>query len=151
MTNVAKHACTRGILVPQTGIEPDSPALEGGLLTTGPSGKSLHQHFKIWKPISVWNYAQRRFRKAKEWTFFDMGETGVCAYTKGLIRCQYEKIQACLEVTIRFGKTRWSLGSERGWGQQNAVRVSGRHSRVCVQRPSQERWKCVFSSPGSIL
>ena len=29
-----------GILVPQPGIEPVSPALEGGFLTTGPPGKS---------------------------------------------------------------------------------------------------------------
>ena len=29
-----------GILVPQLGIEPLSPALEGGFLTTGPPGKS---------------------------------------------------------------------------------------------------------------
>ena len=30
-----------GILVPRPGIEPASPALEGGFLTTGPPGKSL--------------------------------------------------------------------------------------------------------------
>ena len=30
-----------GILVPQPGIKPMSPALEGGFLTTGPPGKSL--------------------------------------------------------------------------------------------------------------
>ena len=29
-----------GILVPQPGIEPTSPALEGGFLTTGPPAKS---------------------------------------------------------------------------------------------------------------
>ena len=29
-----------GILVPQPGIEPTPPALEGGVLTTGPPGKS---------------------------------------------------------------------------------------------------------------
>ena len=33
------EAC--GILVPWTGIEPVSPALEGGFLTTGPPEKSL--------------------------------------------------------------------------------------------------------------
>ena len=32
-----------GILDPQPGIEPTSPALEGGLLTTGLPGKS-HNH-----------------------------------------------------------------------------------------------------------
>ena len=32
-----------GTLVPPPGIEPASPALEGGLLTTGPPGKS-HNH-----------------------------------------------------------------------------------------------------------
>ena len=30
------------ILLPQPGIEPMSPALEGGFLTTGPTGNSLH-------------------------------------------------------------------------------------------------------------
>ena len=30
------------ILVPQPGMEPMSPALKGGFLTTGPPGKSLH-------------------------------------------------------------------------------------------------------------
>ena len=29
-----------GILAPQPGIEPVPPALEGGVLTTGPPGKS---------------------------------------------------------------------------------------------------------------
>jgi len=31
----------RGILVPRPGIEPMSPSLEGGFLTTGPPRKSL--------------------------------------------------------------------------------------------------------------
>ena len=34
-----------GILVPRPGIEPESPALEGGFLTTGPPGKSLYVCF----------------------------------------------------------------------------------------------------------
>ena len=33
-----------GILVPQSGIEPASPALKGRFLTTGPPGKSLVSH-----------------------------------------------------------------------------------------------------------
>ena len=32
-------AAVRGILVPGPGTEPASPALQGGLLTTGPPGK----------------------------------------------------------------------------------------------------------------
>ena len=39
------EAC--GILVPWPGIEPTSPALEGGFLTTGPSGKSLPFNFVL--------------------------------------------------------------------------------------------------------
>ena len=35
-----------GILVPQTGIEPASPALQGRFLTTGPSGKPLNLRFE---------------------------------------------------------------------------------------------------------
>ena len=34
-----------GILVPRPGIEPASPALEGGFLTTGPPGKSPGKEF----------------------------------------------------------------------------------------------------------
>ena len=34
-----------GILVPRPGIEPESPALEGGFLTTGPPKKSLQGPF----------------------------------------------------------------------------------------------------------
>ena len=35
-----------GILAPQPGIEPTSPAFEGGFLTTGTPGKSLESLFK---------------------------------------------------------------------------------------------------------
>ena len=35
-----------GIIAPQPGIEPSSPALEGKVLTTGPPGKSLNDLFK---------------------------------------------------------------------------------------------------------
>ena len=38
---------TCGILVPPPGIEPSSPALEGGFFTTGPPGKSLNSHFFV--------------------------------------------------------------------------------------------------------
>ena len=40
-TTQSRLSCseTRGILVPQPGIEPESSALEDGFLTTGPSGK----------------------------------------------------------------------------------------------------------------
>ena len=36
-----------GILVPQSGIEPTSLALEGRFLTTGPRGKSHYWHFEV--------------------------------------------------------------------------------------------------------
>ena len=34
-------------LVPEPGIEPMCPALQGGFLTTGPSGKSLDGYFRM--------------------------------------------------------------------------------------------------------
>ena len=37
----AELPCAWGILVPQPGIKPKSPALGGRFLTTGPPGKSL--------------------------------------------------------------------------------------------------------------
>ena len=37
------EAC--GILAPRPGIKPVPPALEGEVLTTGPSGKSLFSQF----------------------------------------------------------------------------------------------------------
>ena len=36
-----------GLLIPWPGIEPASPALEGGFLTTGPLGKSLSDLFHV--------------------------------------------------------------------------------------------------------
>ena len=48
---VAPKAC--GILIPQPGTEPVSPALEGGFLTTGPPGKSLHSN--SWKNLGEKN------------------------------------------------------------------------------------------------
>lgn len=46
---------TRGTLVPQPGLEPKSPALEGGLLTPGPRGKSLLLHLCFTLPgSSLW-------------------------------------------------------------------------------------------------
>ena len=35
----------RGILFPQSGVEPGSPALQDVFLTTGPPGKSLNLFF----------------------------------------------------------------------------------------------------------
>ena len=42
-------SAAREILVPRPGMEPTSPALEGGFLTTGPPGKSCSLYF----PASV--------------------------------------------------------------------------------------------------
>ena len=42
-----------GILAPQPGIEPESPALEGGFLTTGSPGK-LRIHYFLMAPGSPW-------------------------------------------------------------------------------------------------
>ena len=48
---VAAHGLTcpgaGGILVPQPGVEPASPALEGRLFTPGPPGKSQYNQIKI--------------------------------------------------------------------------------------------------------
>ena len=52
-TRLSTHACelshsvAHGILVPQPGIEPTSPELEGGFLITGPQGK--FQRVLIWE------------------------------------------------------------------------------------------------------
>ena len=42
---VLSFSAACGILVPQPGIEPTSPALQGGLLTTGSPGKSRKGNF----------------------------------------------------------------------------------------------------------
>ena len=42
-----RYSMTGGILVPQPGIEPSFPALEGKFLTTGPLAKCLHVSFRI--------------------------------------------------------------------------------------------------------
>ena len=51
----------RGILVPPPGIEPSSPALQGGFLTTGPPGKSLHTGFEgSWRSIKSVSFGVRQ-------------------------------------------------------------------------------------------
>ena len=45
-----------GILVPQPGIEPTSPALAGGFLTTGPPGKSQDFYFQEVNFINIFLY-----------------------------------------------------------------------------------------------
>ena len=47
-----------GILVPQPGIQPASPALEGRFLTPGPPGKSLFSLFCLVKPHSCFKVQQ---------------------------------------------------------------------------------------------
>ena len=38
-------SCSCGILFPRSGIKPESPALQGGFLTTGPPEKLLTVYF----------------------------------------------------------------------------------------------------------
>ena len=47
-------SAARGILVPQPGIEPKSPTLEGGFFTTEPPGKSLMSLFNQLNIITNW-------------------------------------------------------------------------------------------------
>ena len=55
-----------GILVPRPGIKPTSPALEGGLLTTGPLGKSLVYDFMkyLFSALELLNLGYFREREA---------------------------------------------------------------------------------------
>ena len=45
-------------LIPRPGIEPLSPVLAGGFLTTGPPGKSPHLHFENTALAIVWSVEQ---------------------------------------------------------------------------------------------
>ena len=49
-------ACRILLIVPEPGIEPEFPALEGGFLTTGPPRKSLYYLFVFLR--SRWHTAQ---------------------------------------------------------------------------------------------
>ena len=44
-----------GILVPQSGIEPTSPALEWGFFTTGPPGRSQDNFYMHWETNYSWD------------------------------------------------------------------------------------------------
>ena len=54
-----------GILVPQPGIEPMSPALQGRFLTTGPPGKSLALLLSDHKSFWFWVESRKRDDSAK--------------------------------------------------------------------------------------
>ena len=47
-----------GILAPQSGVKPTSPASEDKVLPTGPPGKSLQQGFDLAKQTWSWNSEQ---------------------------------------------------------------------------------------------
>ena len=49
-----------GILIPQPGIEPVYPALQGGILTAGPPGKSLSL-FSWSDPISAFGSQKTKY------------------------------------------------------------------------------------------
>lgn len=55
----SKVAMACGLLTPQPGIEPTSPALQGGFLITGPAGKSL-------EPFSG-NHRKTYFNRMRRW------------------------------------------------------------------------------------
>ena len=52
VVNRLSYSYTCGILVPQPGIEPVSPAFQGGFLSTGPPGKSLIHLFSFLIQVS---------------------------------------------------------------------------------------------------
>ena len=54
----------RGILVPQPGLEPVSPSLEGGFLTTEPPGKSWSLRYckKIYMLLSLKNVGEFKWK-----------------------------------------------------------------------------------------
>ena len=53
---------TCGILVPRPGIEPESPALEGRFLTTGPLGRSLEHSLDFCQDFSQDSMTDCKFR-----------------------------------------------------------------------------------------
>ena len=59
-----------GILVPLPGIKPESPASQGGFLTTGPVGKSL-LHFLVSSVL---------------WNFCDLGDQPLVGFVQNLPR-----------------------------------------------------------------
>ena len=86
-----------GILVPRPGTELVSPALEGGILTTGPPGKSCNQ-FLCWEPVG-----QRR----------DTSRTGQpLFFTFRLGKNNQTLYNSLLDLDFGFGKV---LGDEEGF------------------------------------
>ena len=71
---------TCGILVPQPGIKPVSPALEGRFLSTGPPGKSLPIHF-------LSHFPWRLF-----WVFFTLFKLQTHPYLSGKLDSWFTKL-----------------------------------------------------------
>ena len=66
---------TCGILVPQPGIKPVSPALQGRFLTTGPPGKSLI-HIVVQQTLTQYCKATTLKKKKKKMVFWDHSSPG---------------------------------------------------------------------------
>ena len=86
-----------GILVPRPGTEPVSPAFQGGVLTTGPPGKSCNQ-------VLCWEQVGKRrdpSRKGQPLLFtFRLGKSNQTLYN------------GMLDLDFGFGKV---LGDEEGF------------------------------------
>ena len=84
MGSIVAMAC--GLLTPQPGIEPTSPALQGGFLITGPPGKSQ-------EPFSG-NHRKAYFNKMRRWELRrrkDLGSREQKIDHRGRWTCQLEQ------------------------------------------------------------
>ena len=125
---VAPKPC--GILVSRLGIEPVSPALRGGFLTTGPRGKSPSQRDK-------WNAS--RARGMSQFLYISGSPLGQFCFPGNTWQC----LESLLVVTTRRGRCYWLLPVSRGQRHlQNVLPYTRQPSRskessrvVCVSLP----------------
>lgn len=79
-----------GVLIPQPGIEPHSPALRGEFLTAGPPGKSQEFTFHIWYFTHLALFSLKKWRSS--YSIWKLKLITSSCYGTLLLEIRYRKI-----------------------------------------------------------
>ena len=99
--NIWLHCAARGILVPWLGIEPPSPPMEEGVLTSGPPGNSLHKVL-IFQITFKKRLDQVNFHQQYLWVFVSLPPRLSFRYSKISKDKNYLVILFCISLLVKM-------------------------------------------------